>query len=356
MEGNAMIRNTAMAAAILAFSTVASAATRLDLSTLDKGMTGTRAQVLTLGMVHLSEQSTPVKPAALASLLDKLAAFKPQIITIEAIPGEECDMVARFSAIYGSDFCNDAKAGATATGLDVPAATAEANKLLQDWPAQPTPAQRRRLAALFFAANESASAYVQWLQLPDAERHAGDSLDDTLVQALQKLGTRSDENIQIAAALAARLGLPRVNPIDDHTGDNINVTDEKAFGHDLQAAWDKEKPALQAALERQKKLEEASDWLPLYRYVNQPDQLNALARMNVVGAMTSPSPQRYPQVWVGGWETRNLRMIANVRASFRDHPGARVLVIVGASHKPWFDSWLGQMQGVDIVDAVQILK
>lgn len=337
-------------------SSAPSATQRVDITTLDKGMTGTRAQVMTLGMVHLSELATPVKPSALDSLIDKLAAFKPQIITIEAIPGEECDMVARFSAIYGSDFCGDAKAGASATGLDVPAATAEANKLLQNWPAQPTPAQRRRLAALFFAANEPASAYVQWLQLPDTERHAGDSLDDTLVQMLQKSATRSDESLQIAARLAARLGLPRVYPIDDHTGDNINVTDEKAFGHDLQAAWDKEKPSLQASPDRQKKLEQDADWLPLYRYINQPDQLNMLARMNVVGAMTSPSAQRYPQVWVAGWETRNLRMIANIRATFRERPGARVLVIVGVSHKPWIDHWLSQMQGVDIVDAEQVLK
>ena len=49
-------------------------------------------------------------------------------------------------------------------------------------------------------------------------------------------------------------------------------------------------------------------------------------------------------------------MAANVHATFRDRPGARVLSVVGSSHKPWFDSLLGQMQGVDIVDAEQVLK
>ena len=351
-----MIRRCAITLGMLAFSMAALAAARVDISVLDKGMTGARAQVLTLGTVHLSEVSPPLQADAFGPLLDKLAAFKPQIITIEAIAGEQCDMVARFSAKYGSDYCGDAKAGASATGLDVPAATAEADKLLKSWPAQPTPAQRRRLAALFFAANESASAYVQWLQLPDNEHHAGDSLDDALVQMLRKLGTRSDESFQIAAKLAARLGLPRVNPIDDHTGDNVTLDDEKTFGHDVQAAWDKEKPALQASLDRQKKLEQGSDVLPLYRYINQPEVLTMLARMNVATAMKSPSPQRYPQIWVAGWETRNLRMVANIRETFRERPGARVLAIVGMSHKPWFDGWLRQMQGVDVVDALQVLK
>jgi hypothetical protein len=59
---------------------------------------------------------------------------------------------------------------------------------------------------------------------------------------------------------------------------------------------------------------------------------------------------------VGGWEIRNLRMVANIRETFRERPGSRVLVIVGASHKPWFDNWLGQLQGVDIVDVAQLLN
>jgi hypothetical protein len=49
-------------------------------------------------------------------------------------------------------------------------------------------------------------------------------------------------------------------------------------------------------------------------------------------------------------------MVSNVRAAFRERPGARVLSIVGSSHKPWFDSLLRQMQGVDVVDAEQALR
>ena len=72
--------------------------------------------------------------------------------------------------------------------------------------------------------------------------------------------------------------------------------------------------------------------------------------------MRARSPEGYPQIWVGGWETRNLRMVANIRETFRERPGARVLVVVGVSHKPWFDAWLGQLQGADIVDAAAVLK
>jgi hypothetical protein len=33
-----------------------------------------------------------------------------------------------------------------------------------------------------------------------------------------------------------------------------------------------------------------------------------------------------------------------------------VLAIVGSTHKPWFDSLLGQMQGVDVVDVESVLR
>ncbi|MCW5580623.1 MAG: hypothetical protein KIS72_04730, partial [Luteimonas sp.] len=65
--------------------------------------------------------------------------------------------------------------------------------------------------------------------------------------------------------------------------------------------------------------------------------------------------RRFGRQYVTGWDARNLRMVANIATTFREHPGARVLSIVGASHKPWFDAWLAQLQGVEVVDAEALL-
>lgn len=53
---------------------------------------------------------------------------------------------------------------------------------------------------------------------------------------------------------------------------------------------------------------------------------------------------------VAGWETHNLHMVANILASFREHPGARVLVIVDVTHEPWLDGIPGMMPSVKLVD------
>jgi hypothetical protein len=339
---------------IAAFPIVAQA--QVDLTALDRDMVGQRSKVLVLGTMHLSGLPKGLNPASLGGVLNRLAAFKPEIITIEALPGEECDLAARQPAKYGADYCAPTDAAKAATGLDLPAAIAEVDKTLKAWPAQPTPAQRRHLAALFLAANDLTSAYVQWLQLPEAERRAGDSLDAALVEKLQWIGTINNENYLLAAPLAARLGLQRVYAVDNHTGDNIDVPDIKAFLRPIEAAWAAGRAELNEREKREKVLAQAADLLPLYRDINDPEGLRVLAEVNVGANLRAKSPEGYPQMWVAGWETRNLRMVANIRETFRERPGARVLSIVGASHKPWFDAWLGQLQGVDIVDAEGVLK
>ncbi len=323
---------------------------------LDRGMTGSRAQVLVLGSVHLSELPEGFDPVRLQGVMDRLAAFKPDVITIESMTGEECDLAARHPTRYGSDYCPSTEVARKSTGLEVPAAIAEAEKLLADWPAAPTAAQRRHLASRLLAANDRASAYAQWLQLPEAERKAGDGLDAALVELLGQIATRRNESYMIASRLAARLGLPRVYAADNHTGDNVRVKDEESFGRDVQAAWKAGRAPLDAREKQITALKQASDLLPLYRAVNDPAYQQATADVNVKATMQARSKEGYPQMWVAGWEIRNLRMVANIRETFRERPGARVLSIVGASHKPWFDHWLGQMQGVDIVDATAVLK
>lgn len=340
----------------LAVASPLMAQAQVDLTTLDRDMVGPKSQVMVLGTVHLSGMPADFKAASLAGVIDRLAQFKPDIITIESEPGEDCDLAARHPAKYGPDWCPKTDAARAATGLDMPAALAKMDQILKAWPAQPSPSQRRQLAAVFLAANEPASALVQWLQLPAAERRAGDGLDAALVAMLGKLEKRKNEDNLIAAPLAARLGLQRVYSVDNHTGDRIDLPDIKAFVKQLEAAWASSNAEMKLRRKQEEVLSQADDMLPLYRFINAPESMRIHAESNVVGPMRAKSAEGYPQIWVGGWEIRNLRMVANIRETFRERPGARVLSIVGAAHKPWFDQWLAQLQGVEIVDAVEVLK
>lgn len=343
----------------LSLPPLAFAQERVDLSALDAGMPGPRTQVLVLGTVHLSQGGPETfDPAALEPVLQRLAAYKPEVVTIEGLSGETCEIMRHRVAYKDAveNYCPDVAPVQAALDIDTWTALDQADAVLKAWPAQPTPSQRRHLAALFLASGDPASAMVQWWQLPEAERRAGDGLDEAMALGLHKRETSRNENVQIAARLAARLGLQRVFPADDHTGDNLDIDDEAAFEKAIVQAWNGASAEARQSRERVEALHKSGDMLAVYRAVNAPEVLRLAIASDFGAALSEPSPGRYGRQYVGGWETRNLRMAANVHAAFRDHPGARVLCVVGSSHKPWFDDLLGRMQGVDIVDAEQVLK
>lgn len=357
------IQSSVLALVLFAASLAgAQAQDRVDLSGLDRNMSGPRAQVLVLGSAHLAEHfDDDFDPAVLDPVLDRLEAFAPDVITVESLSGMECDLYRRHPEVFsreGADrFCFDTATARAATGLDVPAAIAGVTAMLDGWPEAPTPSQRRRLASLFLAAGEPGSALVQWLQLPEHERRAGDGLDDVLAGLLRQREMHPSESYQVGARLAARLGLARVFPTDDHTGSNLDIPDDQieAYGQALQAAWQTASATMDPIIGRSKALAESGDMMGLYRHVNVPEVRQAVAESDFGSALAHQPSQPWGQMYVAAWETRNLRMVANIRAAFASRPGARVLSIVGGSHKPWFDAQFGRMLGVELVEVEQVL-
>ena len=320
---------------------------------------GPPSEVLVLGTPHLSGLPKAFKPEDLSSLLDRLAAWQPDAITIEASSGPDCEELRRYAPLHpeaAETYCFDPAPAQRVLGLDMLAATIAVARMFAAWPARPTPAQRRRLAALLLAAGEPASALVQWLRLPAAERHAGDGLDVTLAESLDARRTKRNEDYLIAAVLAARLGLDRVYPTDDHTADDESGSDE-AYGKAVSAAWDN--PAT-AARKREgdalaAKLGTSQATLALYRAYN-PAIADAAFVSDFGAALREPSPQRYGRRYVGWWETRNLRMVANIRAVLQKRPGTRLLTIVGASHAGYFKAYLSMMHDVRVADTEAALR
>ena len=80
------------------------------------------------------------------------------------------------------------------------------------------------------------------------------------------------------------------------------------------------------------------------------------SRVDFAAALKEPSENHDGRRYVAWWETRNLRMVSNIRAAFARAPGAHVLAIVGASHKPYFDAYLGMMHDVEVVDTSRWLQ
>ena len=322
---------------------------------------GNSNALLVLGTPHLSGMPDTFTADQLEPVLERLAAWKPDAIAIEAVSGAQCHFMRQYPDRYAESvegYCIDPSAAQAATGLDVPAATAAWHKALSEWPEGPSAADRRRLALLFLAGGEEASALVQWLRLPEAERRAGEGLDDALVARLERLRVSKDESMLIAAVLAARLGLERVYAMDDHTAD-LPVPDSlsAAYAAAITTAWSN--PATEKRLADSKALEAklgtAGAMLDIYRYHNGADQAQLIYDSDFGATLNEPSAERFGRSYLGYWETRNLRMAANIRDMFASAPGTRGLVIVGASHKAYIEHYLDQMHDMTVDDAMEVL-
>lgn len=318
--------------------------------------------VLVFGTPHLSAIEH-LKPEWLAPTLDRLAAWRPQVITVEGLSGPECYLLRRYEKSWpdtADSYCKRVETIAAlatkTTGLDMPAAEAAAENALAALGPDAAPLDRRRQAALFSAAGDITSAAVQWLRLSRHERRAGDGVSAELAAALDELAVRRNENYLIAAALAARLGLDRVFPTDDHLSDRIQADAPPGIDKALQAIWSGERPMLaKQAQSMEAGLRDGASLLAYYRFMNRTDVGAAFVRGDMGKAYATPSPEKFGRRYVAWWEARNLRMVANVRAALGRDPGRRALVIVGATHKPYFDAYLSMMHEIRLTPIAQVL-
>lgn len=319
-------------------------------------------EVMVLGTPHLSGLPDTFRAEQLDPLLDRLAAWQPTAISIENVSGLQCDAMRRMPTRYASavrGYCSDTTAAEAASGMDVPAANVEMERLLAEWPQDPTAAQRRQLALTFLAAGEEPSAIVQWLRLNEAERVAQDGLTEELVTALNTRMVQKNETELVAAKLAARLGQERLWAVDDHTASwHIPAGETRAYGANLRGVWNN--PVANASKEAHQALyarvDQSDGIMDIYRDANTAESALGAYQADFGPNHMEPSEQAYGRRYLSYWETRNLRMVANIREVLGREPGTRMLTLVGASHKGYYEAYLDQMHDVHVVSTDTVLR
>lgn len=197
----------------------------------------------------------------------------------------------------------------------------------------------------------------QWLRLPIAERRAERDLTKDLASYLQAQTTRKSETELIASQLAARSGLERVWSVDDQSFVGAPV-DDKAYGAAIERAWDNTATKARAAADAElyARAVQPDGLLSLYRAFNAPAFAAQKYQSDWGPALTEPSADAYGRRYVAYWETRNLRMVANIREVLGLAPGTRLVAIVGASHKGYYEAYLRQMRDVTLANVKPVLR
>ena len=320
---------------------------------------GDRSQVLVLGSAHLTALPDDFDRTRFENLVARLTAWAPEKIAIENLSGPQCDYLRDYAFAYpdtAETYCPDPMRAREALLVGPVEAEREALDFLKRETLAPF--ERRRLAALFLAIGEPDSALLQWLLLPESERHADDVLTPALIAILDKRVERGGESTIIGVEVARRLGLQRIYPVDDHTGDRASgETDDAVYEREIMQAWDNpfvEQRISRGQAQQQALVDGEISVLEWYRYLNSPEEM-ALAMRGDFGAAAGARDQAglSGRRYLAYWETRNLRMAANIREI--TGPDSRVLAIVGASHQPYYRRYLGMTSDIELADLDAVL-
>ena len=341
------------------FLTSCGNAPELDLRGVDPALTVPPTQVMVLGTTHLSNHSDELSHDDLEPLLERLEAYAPDIITIENSSGMTCQRAKAYPREhvgYADYYCFDGEPYRVESGLSVSEGSFQARKALLDWPETPTAAERRQLAAYFLAGEEAVSALVQWLRLDEVDRVAGDGLGPASVETLNRMGQFMGESNSIAARLAARRGLERVFYADDHGSFLYAEGEREAYGARQSELWSQQDDSCKKRWDATAAKLTGGDLLGAYRDNNNPTYGIQQMDCDWKLTMNDDAPEQYGRKYTMGWQARNLRMVSMIVTAAIDKPGGKVLSIVGASHKPYFEAYLDQMHDVKVVSTDEVLK
>jgi len=330
----------------------------LDLSGTTETLAGDPTQILILGSYHINQWDQAALPIEhLDLLLGRLEAFGPNIITIESQPGRSCEQLQRYESEYPgvwNRYCIDPSPALEGLKKSMPEAQRELSALLASKADAWTFEERRQLATLFYAVGDPYSAVIHWYALPPEERRPEDGLSEIVLQELQRVSNARNESNSLGAVLAHRLNHDRVYPMDDHTADIVLARAPENLFEILQSdVWGN------APSEARDYFQEGLDLLGTpegvvgaYVHINSVKMQEINVSIDFAAAAAHSDVTRQYVSW---WQARGLRMAANVIEAAGNQPGAKVLVIVGSSHKAYFEAYLDQMHDIELVNLSDVL-
>ena len=351
---------TALAALIAA---PAIAQDRVPVESLSSVPVEERTEVMILATSHFAGVEG-VTASHFDAVIARLKAFDPHIVAVERIPAHEIAMFrttphyAETLDTYVGDHLSLMTDGQAGSGLD----PVEAEAAMGDWTGAPSTldedAQVERLMTALAAYElETALVYFRALGGPDREDWPR-AVPANVVEALTELDASMNERVAVAARLVGELDLPRVWNVDSHLEDAAF----RPIVPELMAGF--EQVGGQAALAAaepfgtldgiQTRAVEAGSVLPVYDFMNTPGYgiADIRAQIDVMNRIDFPAGEGKARQAL--WDERNYRIAANVRRAMAAQPGKRVLLVIGAGHKPWLDQILTATLDMRIVQWADI--
>lgn len=324
-----------------------------------------KTQILILGTPHLATLGEKFNSQSTGPLLDKLQAFSPDIIAVESLsPYSILSMRAQGDVYkdvldqFAEPMLQFAIEVQSSLGLSYDEAVAKIDERLNS-PAAET-LDHRELTALFIASYDMPSAGLHWLQVDEQNRKPDEIISSEIVQYLSERLTSSNEIWSLAVPLALRLGHNRLASIDDHLDKDDLLKIAGPLSQELQAHPLYAEVAESAIFaEGQAVLDSAiktGNYLSVYRFHNDPATQSKDIQAQWDFFLRTKLESGLDRTRLALWDVRNFNIASHIRRVSAHKPGGKILVIIGASHKPFLEAALSHVMDVEIVDVLEILS
>lgn len=320
------------------------------------------AEIAVLGTAHLATLQPAPDAAQRDVVLQRLAAYAPTRVCIEAIPGERIEAFladpgrhGELLSVFAMDAVRLAGEQQVRLGLDGRQARVEAGRLAASTALDE--AGQVRLVGLQLAGHEPWSAALNWSRLSPAQREAAKKrLGRFAAERLEALVASDNEISSLALPLARSLGqrsLCAVDPFVDELGVNalaeelMPVLGDPAVGQGLEAF-----NQLQAS---HWKADRATGLAELLAWMNSDAFAEAdLAAEWTVFARGDGHDAGRRRLML--WHARNAEIVAYLARELAREDGGRVLLLIGGAHRPFLQASLRALPWVEVRDAQALLS
>ncbi len=325
-----------------------------------------RTQVLVLGTFHLREVQARFQPAMVEPLLQRLEAFRPDVVAVEALPGphiHELELRSKATPIHEVLLDQFAEAS-LALGHEAQALLqldmVQASRALAAQKGVPSePAALVTLTLQHLASYEWPSALLAWSRIPEGSP-ARDRIPAALAAKLDAHLARVNEIQAVAIPLARRLGHARIACVDEFEApeplEQVMATLAVSRKEAPLLAGTAKAPVHRESQERRDAAVAAGDLLPYLRHLNSPAYAAADVDAQWAVYLRTHLKDGSDRGRLALWENRNLKIAGRIRALSALYPGKRIVVIYGAAHKPFLDAFLGLCSDLRIVQPEAVLK
>lgn len=313
-----------------------------------------KTRVLVLGTPHLSSIKG-VNQTHLKHLLDSLSAYKFDVIGIELMSPELIlDIKSRNTEAwkelysYYSKSINLGDSFQKKLKLDYE----QASKLFESLILKPSLNDNDR-KQLIYAALCTYDIWTALLNFQYVKDKA--SIDTSVVNLIHKYSQSTNEINLIGINLAKSLSLNNLNPIDNLQDETILTRDFPSFFTEYTSSQKKINEMISKATifgEVSRLTTESiksMDLFPLFKLMNstrymEEDYVGQWELWLKTNFDSKADKSRYYL-----WEMRNLQITANIMRLAAKYPEKKILVIIGASHKSFIESYLKQMVDIELL-------